>query len=121
MIGAGAYDRLLSFESPKQIDDGAGNFTDGFEPQFSQRANIKPLRGGESVLASRLTGVQPSIATIRSSVQARAIAPEWRAYDARAGKDANGNPRILFQIKEYPRVSDNRGSLEFLVMAGVAG
>lgn len=120
-MGAGRLDRRLSFEAPKQIEDGAGNYVDGFELQFTQAANIKFMRGGESVLAARLESTQPAIVTIRASTQARAIGNDWRAVDARAGMDEHGKPRVVYQIKEIPRESDNRSYLEIFVVRGVAG
>lgn len=118
-MGAGKLDRRLSFEAPKQIEDGAGNYVDGFELQFTQAANIKFMRGGETVLASRLEGTQPAICTIRASTQARRITADWRAVDARAGLDEHGKPRVVYQIKEPPRESDDRAYLEFMVVRGV--
>jgi len=58
--------------------------------------------------------------TIRTSTQARRITADWRAVDARAGQDEHGKPRIVYQIKEPPRESENRAYLEFLVVRGVA-
>lgn len=112
MVGAGKLDRRLRFDRPKQVSDGAGNFTDGWEEQFTVAANRKWLRGGESVLAARLEAKQPAIVTIRNSSSAREITADWRCVDVRAER--------VYAIRENPKESDNRGYLEFLVESGVA-
>lgn len=96
-----------------EVDDGAGNVTGDWQNMFTVSAAIQFSRGGEGVLAARLTARQPAIMTIRNSSQARGILPKDRAVDARTGE--------VFNIREKPRVSrDNRGFLEMLVEAGVA-
>lgn len=110
---AGRLDKRLQFQRPFEIEDGAGNYTNGWQPEFTQAANIKFLRGGETVLASRLEQTAPLIVTIRASIQAKAIGGDWRAVDTRSG--------VVYQVKEAPRESDDRGFLEMLCMCGVAG
>ncbi|MET3662498.1 head-tail adaptor [Aquamicrobium ahrensii] len=76
-------------------------------------AGIQFMRGGEGVLAARLTAKQPAILTIRNSTAARGIKPSDRAKNARTGE--------IFNIREKPRVSrENRGFLEMLVEAGAS-
>lgn len=75
-------------------------------------AGILFMRGGEGVLASRLTAKQPAILTIRNSAAARGILPSDRAKNVRTGE--------MFNIREQPRVSrDNLGFLEMLIESGV--
>lgn len=119
-MAAGRLDRRLTFEVRREQDDGAGNFVSEWVAQFTQAANVKFMRGGESVLAARLEATQPAIVTIRASTQARAIGNDWRAVDARAGMDEHGKPRVVYQIKEIPRESDDRAYLEIFVVRGVA-
>lgn len=117
-MGAGRLDRRLAFESPKSVSDGAGNFVDGWDLQFTVAASVQPLRGGETVISSRLQGTQPSIVRIRASTQARSVTSAWRIVDART--DA------VYQIKEPPRHPvdkagrEQRGWLEMMVTTGVA-
>lgn len=118
-MDAGRLDRRLTFEAPKEIEDGAGNTVSGFETQFTTAANIKFMRGGETVFAARLEATQPGIVTIRNSTQARLITAGWRAVDQRAGLDAYGKPRSVYQIKEIPRESEDDAFLEFMVVRGV--
>lgn len=76
-------------------------------------AGIQFNRGGEAVLAARLTARQPAILTVRNTAAARGIKASDRAVDARSGE--------IFNIREQPRVSrENRGFLEMLVEAGAS-
>lgn len=119
MIGAGRLDQRLQFQSPAPLDDGAGNTTDGFQPQFETAAGIRFLRGGETVLAARLEQTAPLLITVRASTNTRQITGDWRAVDMRT--------RAVYQVKENPRNpvdkngKENRGYFEFLAQAGVAG
>lgn len=82
-----------------------------WQDQFTIWGGIHFMRGGESVIAARLTARQPAILTIRDSAQARTIGPSDRVKNARTGE--------IFNIREQPRLSrDNRGFLEVLVEAG---
>lgn len=82
-----------------------------WQDQFTIWGGLQFMRGGESVIAARLTARQPAILTIRDSAQTRAIGPSDRVKNARTGE--------IFNIREHPRVSrDNRGFLEVLVEAG---
>lgn len=119
-MDAGALTRRLDFEAPHAVEDGAGNYVDGHVLQFTQAASVQYLKGGEGVLASRLNATQPVVITIRRSVQAQAITPEWRVVDKRGGYDEFGKPRVVYQVKEFPRGSDDGGFLEMLAVRGVA-
>ncbi|MCK9551232.1 head-tail adaptor protein [Aquamicrobium sp.] len=73
---------------------------------------IQFMRGGETVIAARLTATQPAILTLRSSPAALGIRPSDRAVSS-AGE--------IFNIREKPRVSrDNPGALEMLVETGAS-
>ncbi|EAQ34478.1 hypothetical protein NB311A_12072 [Nitrobacter sp. Nb-311A] len=66
-------------------DDGYGNTVSDFATQFTVRAAFVHLRGGETVIASRLENKHPMIVTLRSSTQTRQINSDWRLVDARDG------------------------------------
>lgn len=112
MAGAGMLDRRLSFESRTKVDDGFGNTIGSWVAQFTTAANRKWLRGGEAVMAARLESRQPVILTIRNSGDARLIGNDWRAVDTRDG--------TIYNIRENPKESENRGYLEMLAESGVA-
>ncbi|QIG68371.1 head-tail joining protein [Rhizobium phage RHph_Y3_56_1] len=82
--GAGTLREKLLFQCRAIVDDGFGNEQSGdWETKFAAAAELIPLKGGEPVLAARLTGVQPYIIRIRSCTDARAVTSAWRAVDAR--------------------------------------
>lgn len=84
-----------------------------WQDQFTVWGGIQFMRGGEAVIAARLTARQPAIMTVRVSAQTKGILPTDRVKNARTGE--------LFNIREQPRVSkDNRGFLEVLVEAGAS-
>ena len=84
-----------------------------WKDQFTIWGNIVFMRGGEAVIAARLTARQPAILTIRDSAQAKGIKPSDRVKNARTGE--------IFNIREQPRESkDNRGFLEVLIEAGAS-
>lgn len=81
--------------------------------QFTIWAGIRFMRGGEAVIAARLTARQPAVLRIRNSAQARGILPSDRAVNARTGE--------IFNIREKPREArDNRGFLEALIEVGAS-
>lgn len=116
-MDAGRLDRRLQFQSPYEIEDGAGNYSQGWQPEFELAANTRFLRGGEQVLASRLEQKTPLIVTVRACVAARRITGDWRAVDMRNG--------AIYHIKETPRLPvdksgrEVRAFFEMLAMAGV--
>ena len=76
----------LHFQRRGQSDDGFGNTVTGeFETVFTDYAELIPRMGSETVLASRLQGIQPFTIRIYSHEAARGIDSTWRAVDARSG------------------------------------
>lgn len=49
-------------------------------------ARVRYMRGGESVIAQRITGIQPVVVTVRGSAATRQIKLEDRGLDERTGK-----------------------------------
>lgn len=113
-MGAGQLRDRFTIQRNTATADWTGHpATPNWQDKFTVWGNIQYMRGGESVMAARLTARQPAILTIRTSSQARGILPTDRVKDARTGE--------IFNIREQPRVSkDNRGFLEVLVEAGVS-
>ena len=113
-IGAGDLVHSVAFDAPAQQTDGYGGVIDGFaDPAqaYKCRAKFVFLRGGESVLSSRLTGKQPVIVIIRISTAARMISPEWRMRDVRTG--------VEYNIRSIEPTED-RAWLKMLCESGVA-
>lgn len=108
---AGRLDRRLQFQRRQDKENGAGGFVDEWVAQFECAAGRKWLRGGETVIAARLESRQPVILTIRNSAATRQINNDWRAVDLRDGR--------IYNIRENPKESDDRATLEFLAESGV--
>jgi head-tail adaptor len=85
-MAAGKFRDLLAFEVRQAIDDGMGNEVSGdFVEQFRDHAEMAALRGSETVMASRLSGKQPFLVTVRCHTNTMRVTPDWRAVNARTG------------------------------------
>lgn len=85
-MAAGKLRALLSFQVRSAIDDGYGNEVSGpFVEQFKDHAERQALKGSETVTASRLSGKQPFLVTVRCHANTLRITPDWRAVDVRTG------------------------------------
>lgn len=111
---AGAMRERMHFQRKEALDDGMGNEVSGsFQTVFTDAAELVPLRGGESVMASRLTGVQPYIVRVRSSTRTRAVGADWRIVDARSG--------AVYAITSPPTNQDQKNAwIDIMVTQGVA-
>lgn len=110
-MGAGELRHRVSLwgQGP-DIDDGWGGTMPGaFEEQGKAWAKIQPLRGGETVMAARLTGVQPAIFTVRYSELTARIDHTWqivtgdgKTWDIKAASDPDGRKRYLEILAQSP-------------------
>lgn len=88
--GSGALDKLVSFQTRALVDDGYGNEISGdWEEQFQEPARLVPKMGSETIIASRMTGVQPYTLTVRGSERTRCITTDWRVVNVRSGAAYN--------------------------------
>lgn len=102
-------DRVVSFQRRGEVDDGHGNKVDGdFAEVFREWARVKPMKGGEGVVEARLSARQPAILTVRSIAAAEAVNSDWIAVTG----------GVAWNIKEPPRLTDDRQFLEMLVERG---
>lgn len=112
--GAGKLREKLLFQRRAIVDDGFGNEQSGdFATVFTAAAELIPLKGGEPVLAARLSGVQPFIIKIRGCNAARDVTPAWRAVDAR-------NPVRLFNITAAVDPDNKNAWIDIMATQGVA-
>lgn len=103
----------LAFDAPAVADNGAGGRRRGWTEGLHECwAAVRFLRGGETVIAARLAGVQPVVVTIRACDAARAIRHDWRIRDLRSG--------TVYSISAPPVASDSRGFLDIVAQSGVA-
>ena len=75
----------IVFDSPSPVSDGQGGQEDGWTEEFETDARFTWLRGGETVMASRLEGRQPVVIRVRKSGLSDAITTDWRIRDTRDG------------------------------------
>lgn len=113
--GAGSLSELVVFQVQEEVDDGFGGVSGQWVDKFTEPARMAPRLGSETVIASRLQGVQPFLLTVRSSSRSRLVTPAWRVYDKRAGVTA-GKPNRLFNIKTAVNVDERNGFLEMLIV-----
>lgn len=109
-MSAGQLTRRAQFEKRGSLEDGYGNTLTEWASVFSHLCHVRYMRGGESVMASRLEGRQPVIITVRNCAEARTISSDMRCV-------IDGVP---YNVREFPRPSQDRLWLEFLAESGVA-
>ncbi|MBX8785275.1 head-tail adaptor protein [Ochrobactrum sp. GRS2] len=124
MIDAGQMDYSVAFDAPAKIPDGHGGTETGWTADnqaVKEYAAFRYLRGGETVLASRLQGKQPVVVTVYSNSATRQITTAWRMRDVRAGSyDAKGKWRgDVYNIRSIVPTND-RQFLEITAERGVA-
>lgn len=106
--------KLAAFGEPVEttdslgLGDADGQIVHGYPIVFTTRANLLPLRGGESVMHARVEARNPAILTVRATARTRGVTSDWKVLiDGR-----------VFDCKEDPRESqDDRRYLEILVEA----
>ncbi len=104
-MNAGDLTKRATFQRPVEAVDADGQVVHSYVTAFVTWAHVRWLRGGESVMQSRLASRSPAILTIRAHDQARAVTSEWRVViDGRT-----------FEAKEDPCESQDRAMLELLV------
>lgn len=103
-------DRVFSFQRRGEVDDRHGNKVDGdFVEVFREWAKVKPMKGGEGVVEARLSARQPAILTVRATTAAEDVNADWIAVTGGV---------VVWNIKEPPRLTDDRQFLEMLVERG---
>lgn len=108
---SGKIYHAVALDAPGNTDDGYGGTVDGWTEQFTARAGIMYLKGGEAVQAARLTGTQSAIVTLRASAASRAVKTTWRLRDTRLSR--------VYNVREV-KITDDRKYVELLCESGVA-
>ncbi|MDB5597381.1 MAG: phage head-tail adaptor [Hyphomicrobiales bacterium] len=113
MPPAGNLRDRVRFEARAVVGDDYGNPGAGdFEAQFSRSVEIKPMRGGEDILAARIQGTQPILIRTRYDSQTARITPEWRAIDVRDG--------TVYAIRTAVDMDRRHEWIELMAIAGIA-
>jgi head-tail adaptor len=102
-MSAGPLRERIRFERRAAASgDGYGNFEGAWATLVEAVASrVRPIRGGESVMAARLTGVTTYEITVRSSIATRGVAPGDRAV--RESDGATFNIRAIVNPDERDR------------------
>lgn len=103
-MDAGKLDRRVTFQTKTKIRTPSGGWTDGWDDEFTVWAQIKPLRGGETVMQARMAAKNPVIVIVRASALTKQIEHNWRAV-------IDGKP---YEIRENPRLREGRDGFEML-------
>lgn len=111
--GAGSLSELVAFEAEIEGDDGFGGVIVGWSEVFTEPARLKPMRGNEEIIASRLQGLQPYTMTVRSNERTRTVTTAWRARNKRSGAS--------YAIKSVVNIDERNQWIELLVVEGEAG
>lgn len=112
-MSAGKRRQLLLFQRRGEGDDGYGNVQTDWQDVFESAAELIPQKGGESVIAARLTGTQPYIVRIPSSSAARQVTPAWRAVDKR-------DPSRVFNITTVSNNDQKNRMIDMMATQGEA-
>lgn len=105
----------VRFDRQVGTDDPAGGTLTSWQEQFSRRADIKPMRGSEPVIAQRLTGVQPVLIIVRSDSETRQITSSWRAVEI-----VKGDAVRFYALKTVEDMERRREFITILAEAGSA-
>jgi head-tail adaptor len=109
---AGKLSDRFAFDRRTTASDGAGNFQDAWVQSHGPVATeLIYMKGGESVIASRLQGNKPVVLVIRDCASARLITTDWRARDVRGS--------AIYNIRDIIP-SQRRGHIDILCESGVA-
>lgn len=82
----------LGFFQRENLSDGYGNTKGDYsdDPDFEEYAQGVPRLGGESVIAARLSGVQPLTFRVRQTPDTIEVnSEEWKIRDMDSGREYN--------------------------------
>jgi SPP1 family predicted phage head-tail adaptor len=105
----------VRFDRQVETSDPAGGILTAWQTQFTRRADIKPMRGSEPVIAQRLTGVQPVLIIVRSDSLTRTIESSWRAVEM-----VDDQPVRYFALKTAEDMERERQFITMVAEAGTA-
>lgn len=101
-LGGGDLRWKVRLEKRTASTDGYGNTQGAFTPQFTRRAYIGPMKGGESVIAGRLEGRAPTIIVVRHDPETVTITTDWIAVEV-LGDGTDGKTFNIRQIDDMER------------------
>lgn len=112
MTAAGDLREEISLQKSEQVTDPYGNpIGSDWVDQFTAPARIRYLKGGETVIASRLQGTQTLVITLRWQPAVADITTAWRAVNGRDG--------TIYNIRAVTP-DERRAWIDILAESGVA-
>lgn len=91
---AGEFPESVRFEQ-RAADENGDRLGDWVEdPAFETAAGYTWLRGGEVVMQSRLSGIQPVVIRVRTSALIRGVTTDFRIVDLNDGTTFNIRSKI---------------------------
>ena len=106
--GSGQLIDKITFSTITEVPDGHGGFNE-VQTSFTVRANIRYLRGGETVQAARLTGKQPVVVTVRRSSQTAALTTDDKMKDARTGTEYQIRAVVPSEDRQFIEITAESG------------
>jgi head-tail adaptor len=110
---SGDLRHLYAFDKRVDIDRGDGVTVGKWQEQCTGRAGVINLRGGETVIASRLQGRSPKIVFVRATSATRKISTDWRMRDVRTGQIVDDPAGDMVDGKKWTGVSYNVSEIIF--------
>lgn len=113
-LGAGDFRSTVRLEKRAASTDQFDNETTGdWEAQFTRRAYIGPMKGGETVIAQRLEGRQPAVIVLRHDAETKTITNDWRAIEIR-----HDGSEVTYAIHDVRDMENRRKHVTLLCAAG---
>lgn len=106
MTTIGQMRNEVSLKVYEGVDDGYGNVVGDWVEKEAAWARIQPLKGSETIIAARLSGVQPVVITVRVTPAIAAMTSAWRVKDTRND--------LIYQIKSVANTDERGEFLEIL-------
>jgi SPP1 family predicted phage head-tail adaptor len=78
LYGGGKLKHIATFAKRMAVEDAYGNETAEWRDQFTIPASVRARLGGEDIIASRLSGVQPYTVSVRQCDVAEKITTDWK-------------------------------------------
>lgn len=105
---AGQLYQSVTFGIVTKVPDGQGGFKEVPET-VATRAHFRYLRGGEVVLAARLSGRQPIVATVRLNSETRRISVDSTMRDVRTGVHYNIRSVVPTDDRQFLEITAESG------------
>jgi hypothetical protein len=115
MSGAADFCHRVRFDQQVEVEDPYGGTVSGWSDlgtgSFIRTAAVQMLRGGETVMGQRLTGIQPAVIRVIRDSDTATVDSSWRAvellpggserpYALKSVADMEGENRIITMLCE---------------------